>query len=250
MEKQFDKYQKRGNQNWREMHARDPRRYNAYQQARYEWIMRVAGDLRGKSVLDLGCGGGSLTYLMAKKGAEVVGVEYEAEGLAFARQNLASADPFNHLRYNLVQGSAYDLPCEDNSFDVVVSCEVIEHLETPERMLAEAKRVLKPGGRLVLTTPYRLTEEPKDPNHVHEFYPNELRALMQQTFAETQVKETHHMFWRALFVYGFRFAGRRPLGKWAINALTIWVGWNPFMIDYPPGKFDLFTTLIAWGTKH
>jgi len=248
-EKVFDKYEKRGNQNWREMIARDPRRFNAYQQARYDWILKTAGDVRGKKVLDAGCGGGSLSYLLAKAGASVVGVEYDERGVAFARGNLASADPHKRLSYEFMQGSVYELPFPDTSFDLVVSCEVIEHLDKPEKMLSEIKRVLKLGGKVILTTPYRLTELPKDPNHVHEFYPGELLALMSGHFAEARVKETHHMFWRSLYVYGFRFAGKRALAKWTINALTMWFGWNPFMIDYPEGKFDLFSSLLAWGTK-
>ena len=248
-EKVFDKYEKRGNQNWREMTARDPRRFNAYQQARYDWIMRTAGDVRGKKVLDAGCGGGSLSYLLAKAGASVVGVEYDKRGVEFAKQNLASADPGKRLQCEFMQGSVYELPFSPESFDLVVSCEVIEHLEEPAKMLSEAKRVLKQGGTLILTTPYRFTEVPKDPNHVREFYPGELLGLMKNYFPQAEVKETHHMFWRALFTYGFRSAGKRPLAKWGINALTMWFGWNPFMIDYPQGKFDLFSSLLGWGTK-
>ncbi len=248
-EKVFNKYESRGNQNWREMTARDPRRFNSYQQARYDWILKMAGDVRGKKVLDIGSGGGSLSYLLAKRGANVTGIEYEERGVQFARENLASADRGQRLRCAFLQGSAYELPFEAETFDVAVSCEVIEHLQEPDRMLREAARVLKPGGKMVLTTPYRLSEVPHDENHVKEYYPGELKALVAKYFSDAAVKETHHMFWRTLYTYSVRVAGGRPLGKWAINALTLWFGWNPHLLDIKPGKFDLYSSLLAWGSK-
>lgn len=247
-EKEFDKYKKRGNANWRAMMSKDIRIFNAYQQARYGQILKVAGDIRGEKVLDIGCGGGSLTYLLAKAGAETVGAENEELGLQLARENLASVSE-KHLRCTFVHASAYKLPFEAESFDVVVSCEVIEHLRKPERMLNEAKRVLKPGGKFILTTPYRLTEFPLDENHVKEYFPGEIRAMLEKYFKQVEVKETHHMFWRTLFTHGFRWVGRRPLGKWTVNALTLWFGWNPFMVDYPKGKFNLYSGICACGRK-
>lgn len=245
---EFNKYKARGNQNWMEMRSRDPRRFNAYQQARYDWILKVAGDVHGKKVLDVGCGGGSLVFLLAKAGAEVVGVENEKLGLQFARENLKSVENAN-LHYTFEHASAYELPFKDETFDIVVSCEVIEHLREPERMLREVLRVLNPGGKFILTTPYRMTEVPQDENHVKEYFPGEIQVMLEKYFKDVEVKETHHMFWRALFTYGFRFAGKRPLGKWTVNALTLFFGWNPFMIDYPKGKFDLFSSICAWGSK-
>ena len=94
-------------------------------------------------------------------------------------------------------------------FDVVVSCEVIEHLSEPEKMLREATRVLKEGGKLVVTTPYRLTETPQDPHHAHEFYPRELKSLLEKHFVAVEYILTHHLFWRSLYTYGVRIAGGR-----------------------------------------
>lgn len=93
-EKEFDKYKKLGSMHWQEMTSRDPRFFNAYQQARYDWILRVARDIRGKKVLDLGCGDGSLTYLLAKNGA----IDY-SDGDFFIGKARAgvSADPFDGL---------------------------------------------------------------------------------------------------------------------------------------------------------
>ncbi len=248
-EKEFNKYKIRGSMHWREMTSRDPRFFNAYQHARYEWIMRAAGDMAHKKVLDLGCGDGSLIYLLAKKGAIVTGVDNEALGLEFARQNLASVGN-EELDYEFVNASAYELPFEENTFDIVVSCEVIEHLQEPERMLEEISRVLKSGGKVVLTTPHRLTEVPKDANHVVEYFPGELKRMMEKYFAEAEVKMTHHVLWFSLYAYAFRAFGNRNLGRWFLNIPILLFGYNPFMIDYVhPTKFDRFTSLLGSGTK-
>lgn len=99
-------------------------------------------------VLDLGCGNGSLSQKIAKKGYEVVGVEDSASGILFARQSVPECC--------FIQASIYNLPYAElkSSFDVVVAVEVIEHLLYPRELLRAAKKCLKPSGKLILTTPY------------------------------------------------------------------------------------------------
>jgi 2-polyprenyl-3-methyl-5-hydroxy-6-metoxy-1,4-benzoquinol methylase len=250
LEKKFDKYQKRGSMHWREMISRDIRKFNAFQQARYDWIIKSAGELKAKKVLDLGSGDGALSYLLAREGAVVVGVDNDELGVEFAEANLKSVDPDNKLQYSFITGSAYQLPFPDESFDIVALCEVIEHLAEPERMLVEVKRVLKPGGKLVLTTPHRLRETPADPNHVQEFFPEELRLFLVKYFSVVEIKLTHHVFWHGLYSYSFRHFRNRHFGMWFVNLLYFLFGWNPFMIDYPkPTKFDLFAQILGIAIK-
>lgn len=99
-------------------------------------------------VLDLGCGNGSLSNLIAQQGYEVVGVEESELGFKFARLNFPEC--------HFIQASIYDLPYPElkNSFDVVISLEVIEHLLYPKELVRAAKKCLKPNGRLIITTPY------------------------------------------------------------------------------------------------
>src|SRR5581483_4652876 len=89
-EQEFDKYRTRGSVHWREMLALDPRHYNSYLVARYDWILRFAGDLKGKRVLDLGCGDGALSFRLARAGAQVTGVDGDETGLAYARHGFAA----------------------------------------------------------------------------------------------------------------------------------------------------------------
>jgi 2-polyprenyl-3-methyl-5-hydroxy-6-metoxy-1,4-benzoquinol methylase len=99
-------------------------------------------------VLDLGCGNGSLSHLIAQQGYEVVGVEDSETGVNYARQSFPDC--------HFIQASIYDLPYTEleNSFDIVLSVEVIEHLLYPKELVRAAKKCLKPNGRLILTTPY------------------------------------------------------------------------------------------------
>ena len=249
-EKIFDKYRNRGSMHWFEMTSRDIRKYNAFQQARYDWILKVVGDVMGKKILDLGCGDGALSYVLARRGADVVGIDNEPLGIEFAEKNLASKNHNHDLKYKFVVASAYELPFPDQSFDFVVHCEVIEHLQQPEKMLAEASRVLKRGGLFILTTPHRLTESPHDPNHVREFFPGQIKGLLEPHFSEVTIKLTHHVFWYGLYSYTFRRFGNRHFGQWFLNIPILLLGWNPFMIDYEqPTKFDIFTQILAWGRK-
>lgn len=99
-------------------------------------------------VLDLGCGNGSLSHMIAQQGYEVVGIEESTSGIAIARLNFPDCQ--------FIQGSIYDPPKAEllNAFDVVIAVEVIEHLFYPKELVRLARKLLKPGGQLILTTPY------------------------------------------------------------------------------------------------
>jgi SAM-dependent methyltransferase len=107
----------------------------------------LLGALRpGETVLDLGCGDGWLTRRIAAAGVRVTGVEVAEAALARAR----SAAPEVDFRLAPIDGP---LPLDDAGFDVVWSSEVIEHVADTGTWLNEIRRVLRPGGRLLLTTP-------------------------------------------------------------------------------------------------
>lgn len=99
-------------------------------------------------ILDLGCGNGSFSNVLSSLGYDVVGVEYSASGIAIAQQEYPDC--------KFIEASIYDLPYSQlkPEFDVVISVEVIEHLFDPKQLIRSAKQCLKPGGTLILTTPY------------------------------------------------------------------------------------------------
>jgi 2-polyprenyl-3-methyl-5-hydroxy-6-metoxy-1,4-benzoquinol methylase len=99
-------------------------------------------------VLDIGCGNGSLSNYIAQQGYEVIGVEESESGVKIAQQSYTDCQ--------FMAASIYDFPCQqlENSFDIIISTEVIEHLQYPKELAKIAKRCLKDSGTLILTTPY------------------------------------------------------------------------------------------------
>jgi 2-polyprenyl-3-methyl-5-hydroxy-6-metoxy-1,4-benzoquinol methylase len=135
----------------------------------------------GERVLDLGCGEGDFTAWMAEAGADVLGIDVAEAALARARSRHAGLE----FRLAPIDGA---LPLSDSSFDVVWASEVIEHVADTARWLSEVRRVLVPGGRLLLTTPdhgrlrlllwgiQRYSEPLGD--HLHLYVAGSLRALL------------------------------------------------------------------------
>jgi SAM-dependent methyltransferase len=101
----------------------------------------------GERVLDLGCGAGRFVAALRDAGADPVGVEIAETALERARRNAPGAD----LRLMEPDGS---LPLEHASVDLVWCSEVLEHVADTEHTLLEARRVLRPGGRMLITVPF------------------------------------------------------------------------------------------------
>lgn len=101
-------------------------------------------DLNGKKLLDAGCGTGWFSKGAADRGANVTSMDL-GEGLL--------SQVAKKCKSERVVGSILEMPFDDNTFDYVVSSEVIEHIPEPMKGVEEIFRVLKPGGTMVLTTP-------------------------------------------------------------------------------------------------
>jgi SAM-dependent methyltransferase len=127
-------------------------------------------------VLDLGCGVGHSFELLAPR--TTVGVDIDPGALAGQPRETHAAD----MR---------ELPFADASFDSVVAVQSLEHVPDPDRVLAEAARVLVPGGVAVFVTPNRLTfaraDEIIDPYHYVEFAPGELREVCERRFERVEL---------------------------------------------------------------
>ncbi|WP_435009195.1 class I SAM-dependent methyltransferase [Tundrisphaera lichenicola] len=109
-------------------------------------------------LLDLGCGSGSFLSAVGGSGREVAGVDIALRWLMVARKRL-DEEGFAHIK--LACGCAERLPFADESFAGVVAGDVIEHVDDQAATLAEAHRVLRPGGRLFLASPNRFSLAPE-----------------------------------------------------------------------------------------
>lgn len=109
---------------------------------RNPWIEKILQEKFSDpcKVLDIGCGGGYLTNHLAKKGYQVCGVDLSEKSLAIARLN----DQTGSVEY--IRSSAYELPYNDGEFDAVCAMDLLEHVEKPAQVVAEASRILKKGG--------------------------------------------------------------------------------------------------------
>jgi ubiquinone/menaquinone biosynthesis C-methylase UbiE len=114
--------------------------------------MFQAGIHPSDKVLDLGCGSGWYLELLLRMGADVTGVDYSAEMLRISRDWLAGWDA---SRWRLLQADARSLDLPDGGFDAAIAIGLLDYLPDPSQALNELHRVLKSGGRLIVTIPKR-----------------------------------------------------------------------------------------------
>ncbi|MDA2803921.1 class I SAM-dependent methyltransferase [Nocardiopsis suaedae] len=127
---------------------------NNLMNARYERpaVLALAGDVAGRRILDAGCGAGPLAAALRDRGAHVTGIDASAGMLALARRRLGTG---TDLR---LADLSDPLPFDDGSFDDVVASLVLHYLRDWGPTLAEMRRVLRPGGRLITSVHHPLVD--------------------------------------------------------------------------------------------
>jgi SAM-dependent methyltransferase len=148
---------------------------------RYRWVSQYG---RGRDVLDVPCGVGWGTSML-RGCRSIVGVDIERAAIEEARRRYGRTAEF-------AVGGMDRLDFPDGRFDVVSCLEGIEHVpvETGRAFLAEAHRVLRPGGRLLVSSPYcRTAMHSGNPYHVHEYRPDEIRAEIGRHFHIEDITE-------------------------------------------------------------
>ena len=115
---------------------------------RNPWVSSHLSERHGRTarLLDIGCGAGFLSNALAREGFEVVGLDASSASLTVARRH----DETNGVRYDV--GDALALPYPAASFDAVSAMDFLEHVEDPAAVVAEAARVLRPGGTFFFHT--------------------------------------------------------------------------------------------------
>jgi len=223
---EFDKYARRGAYHWQDYYG-NLRRMNAATKARYDTVvdcLRKAGVGKGARLVDIGCGDGALSGVISMElGCQVAGVDPSDAAIRFATEEFDRRG----LAGQFVRADGYRYPFPDGAFDAAVCSDVIEHVQDPAALLAEIRRLLKPGGVLVLSTPIRFTEQPQDPLHVQEWFAGEFVGLCRPFFGEPAgERHTHPAFWYEAYVLPGSGFGR--LMRLLANALAR-IGRNPFL---------------------
>jgi SAM-dependent methyltransferase len=176
----------------------------------YELVREYLNSVEGLQVLEVACGRGGFVRQLQHARACVTGCDFSLKALQLAQARLSGVS--GSSRTALVQGDAANLPFTDNAFDLVVSCETIEHVPDVNAAVREMFRVTKPGGQLILTTP----------NYLNFMGLYELYAV---------VRHPHRIddqpFDRRQWVLGIR--------KWILSA-----GWKILRTDGTVHQFPVF----------
>lgn len=138
-------------------------------------------------VLDIACGTGyGINILLRGKARQVVGVDLDRSAVEEARQNLSESGG------HVLLANGCSLPFPDQSFDAITSFETLEHLNERDKFLMELRRVLKPSGLLILSTPNAnhtepINGRPRNPFHVYEYTPQELETELRRHFDQVKM---------------------------------------------------------------
>lgn len=170
-----------------------------------ERLARLRGPLADATVLEIGSGSGGRAVAVGLRGAEVVGVEPNEAGLKAA---LLRAQRYIGLRVEFVEAVGERLPFRDESFDLVFSIEVLQHVQDLERVIAETYRVLKPGGRCYHEAPNNLYPWEF---HYRIFWIPLLPKSVGKLYARARGKDPRHLD-------GINFIRLRPLASMMLGA--------------------------------
>jgi 2-polyprenyl-6-hydroxyphenyl methylase/3-demethylubiquinone-9 3-methyltransferase len=116
---------------------------------RISYIEQQAGGLKGKSVLDIGCGGGILCEAMAAKDAKVTGIDMAEQSLKVARMHLHESQLEVDYQLSTIEAFAEE---QTEKYDIITCLEMLEHVPDPDSIIASAITLLKPDGKLFLST--------------------------------------------------------------------------------------------------
>lgn len=178
---------------------------------RYAFAMEYVSN---KIIVDIASGEGYGSNLLAGVASHVIGVDVSQEAIDFACQKYIKPN----LEFKV--GSADSIPVLDNSVDVVVSFETLEHHEKHDEMMKEIVRILKPEGLMIISTPDKSIYHRRDPDniyHVKELYFDEFTSLVKKHFKESAFIEQKIIFGSLLSLKHSNPSGAEKLSFYSGN---------------------------------
>ena len=172
----------------------------------------AARHVTGLDVLDIACGEGYGSAMLAGAAKSVTGVDIDMPTVENARRKYTSP----RLRFDV--GSVSRIPLPDTSFDCVVSFETLEHLAEQEEMLSEFRRVLRPDGFIVISTPNKVEYSEKrnfyNEFHVRELYESQFRDLIGRHFGAQRWYGQRLLFNSAIWPLGNASGPEKVKAEW------------------------------------
>ncbi|WP_328943213.1 methyltransferase domain-containing protein [Streptomyces sp. NBC_00250] len=203
-------------------------------------VLALAGDVAGRRILDAGCGSGPLSAALRDRGADVTGIDSSAGMLELARRRLG-ADTALH-----VVDLADPLPFDDDAFDDVVASLVLHYLEDWGPTLTELRRVLRPGGRLIVSVQHPFVDyaiqDPRPDYFATTSYTSDFN-FNGKTVPLTFWRRPLHAMTDAFAAAGFRLTvisepqpdpAARELFPDEFQALSTKIGFLFFVAEAPP----------------
>ncbi len=161
---------------------------------------------KSKNVLDAGCGNGSLSVRLSKAGFNVIGIDIIKKNISFAKRAKESLKMKN---LNFFQMGVTDIKFKENSFDAVISGEVLEHVKNDNKAVKEFNRVLKMNGQCIISVPHDpklWSKEDEWVGHIRRYTRKGLfRLLDRNGFKVENIKSVGFPIVRAYFYLFERF---------------------------------------------
>jgi ubiquinone/menaquinone biosynthesis C-methylase UbiE len=165
---------------------------------RMKLISEILGDVNGKMVVDIGCGNGSVSFLLSFLGARVNSMDVSTRALQATRSLKSLSERSAQFKPNLCQGEATRLPFREETFDIVCCLETLQHSPDDRIAMNEIARVTKTGGMIILSVPHdaSVTGKEKLPEH----YKRYSLATLKERLCPRQLRLKRVIFWRFPFL--------------------------------------------------
>lgn len=189
--------------------------------------------ISGKIVVDIASGEGYGANLMAQKAKHVYGIDISKEAVQFAANKYKDTP-----NLSFIEGAVENIPLQEHTADLVVSFETLEHTDKHTEMMQEIKRVLKPDGMLIISSPDKAFYSDKfnrtNPYHKKELYYEEFKKLLQNHF-------DHSVFYYQTFMTGSLVVK----DDYSSNSITEYSGDYGHISSYNGLTFPLFNLAIS-----